>query len=240
MAGGVLGCYWALPCPDNRPQGDCPRPPRPLHPRDLYARITVIGWERYWAAARPIRILGLLNQHEFGQEMTEKEKRRIWPPILVGAILLLLVVGLLGIPSIRKYIAYEEPNAVPRLRENIGNRVQIPQQSFVVLGKTHTSGPYTGVLRYVGYRFNDKVGVFDCEIHLETEREGDSSVHTRLSPKEVQQVKVIDDPNQTLQRTQTSRAAEVQRYATDANASGSDRQNKAGLTPQSTVLPSQP
>ena len=126
--------------------------------------------------------------------MTEKEKRRIWPWIVVGAIVLLFVLGLLGIPSIRKYRAYERATGVPRLRENIGKRVQIPQRSLVVLGKTHTSGPNTGVLRYVGYRFNDKAGFFDCEIYLEGEREGDSSVHTGLSPEEVHQVKVIDEP----------------------------------------------
>jgi len=59
----ALGCYCALRCPDNRLEGDCPRPPRALHPRDLCATITTVGWGRYWAAMRPISILGLLNKH---------------------------------------------------------------------------------------------------------------------------------------------------------------------------------
>ena len=64
----------------------------------------------------------------------------------------------------------------------------------MVLGKNHTSGPHTGILRYIGYRLNDKAGFFDCEIHLDAEREGGSSVITGLSPEEVQQVKVICGP----------------------------------------------
>jgi hypothetical protein len=129
---------------------------------------------------------------KLGHDMTEKEKLRLWPAILIGAIVLLLVIGVLGIPSFRKYMAYKQATGVPRLRENIGKRVQIPQRSLIVLGETHTSGPDTGVLRYVGYRFNDKNGFFDCEVHLEAELPGDSSAHTGLSPDEVQQVKVIE------------------------------------------------
>ncbi|MHC4401672.1 MAG: hypothetical protein ACYTG0_18530 [Planctomycetota bacterium] len=60
---GALGCYRALPCLDKRLVGDWPKAPKPLHPRDLCATIIAIGWERYRAAARPIRILGLLNKH---------------------------------------------------------------------------------------------------------------------------------------------------------------------------------
>ena len=61
--GACLAVIEHFSCPDNRLVGDWPRPPKPLHPRDLCATITAIGWERYWAATRPIRILGLLNKH---------------------------------------------------------------------------------------------------------------------------------------------------------------------------------
>jgi hypothetical protein len=33
------GCYCALRRPDNRPEGDCSRPPKPLHPRDFCATL---------------------------------------------------------------------------------------------------------------------------------------------------------------------------------------------------------
>jgi len=59
---GGAGVLLSTPCLDNRLVGDCPRPPKPLHPRDSCATISVIGRERYWAAARPIRILGLMNK----------------------------------------------------------------------------------------------------------------------------------------------------------------------------------
>ncbi len=126
--------------------------------------------------------------------MTEERRQKKWSAIAAGFIVLVLVVTLLALPSIQKYGAYEAPNGVPRLRNNIGRRVRIPEQSFVVLDKTHASGPHTGVLRYVGYRINDKSGFFDCELRLEAERAGDSTVHTGLSPEDIQQVKVIDEP----------------------------------------------
>jgi hypothetical protein len=125
--------------------------------------------------------------------MTEEEKRKMWPSIVGGVILLLLFVSPFAILTLRKYRAYEKPAAVPRLRENIGNIVVIPRQSFTVLGKTHTSGPNTGVLQYVGYRFNDRQGFFDCEIRLGAAEGGGTSVHTGLSPEEVLQVEVIGE-----------------------------------------------
>jgi len=126
--------------------------------------------------------------------MHERDKKRIWPSGVVGAVYVVLGLGLLGLPSLRKYSDYEGPTGVPRLRESIGKRVHIPQQALVAAGKVINCGPYTGVLRYVGYRFNDKLGFFDCEIGLEKEREEDTSVGTRLSPEEVRQVKVMDEP----------------------------------------------
>ncbi|GAF69571.1 unnamed protein product [marine sediment metagenome] len=126
--------------------------------------------------------------------MSEKAKRKIWPPIVVGLIVLALVLCLVAIPSVQKYRAYETPNGVPRLRKNIGKRVQIPKRSYVVLGKKQTRGPDTGVLTHVGYRFNNESGFFDCEVHIEEEREEDRSVCTGLSPEQVQQVIVIDAP----------------------------------------------
>ena len=40
-----------------------PKACSPLRPRTLCATTITIGWGRYWAATRPIRILGLLNKH---------------------------------------------------------------------------------------------------------------------------------------------------------------------------------
>ena len=42
--GEVLACYFALPCPDNRLEGDCPRPAKALHPVDLSSKLSIIGW----------------------------------------------------------------------------------------------------------------------------------------------------------------------------------------------------
>lgn len=126
--------------------------------------------------------------------MKEREKKRMWPSGVVRVVCAALGLGLLGLPSLRKYADYERPTGVPRLRESIGKRVHVPQQALVAVGKVINCGPYTGVLRYVGYRFSDKLGFFDCEIGLEKEREGDTSVGTGLSPEEVRQVKVMDEP----------------------------------------------
>jgi hypothetical protein len=59
---GGLRCYCALLCPDSRLAGDWPRPPKPLHSSDFFATVSAIGWERYWAAVRPIINLRLLNK----------------------------------------------------------------------------------------------------------------------------------------------------------------------------------
>ena len=73
-----------------------------MYPRDLCARITVIGWERYWAATRPIRILGLLNKHSFCKEKRNgllnkhsfcKEKRNRMDDI--GKVYLVLTIAVL-------------------------------------------------------------------------------------------------------------------------------------------------
>ena len=64
--GGLLGSCCALACPDNRSQRGCPRPSKPLHLSDLCATITLVGWERYWAATHPVRIVELVNEHSLG------------------------------------------------------------------------------------------------------------------------------------------------------------------------------
>ena len=45
---------------DSKLEDDCP-----IDPRNLRDTIATIGRERYWAATRPIRVLGLLNEHQF-------------------------------------------------------------------------------------------------------------------------------------------------------------------------------
>ena len=44
-----------------RPALHFQRAAKPLHPRDLCATITAVGWERYWVVTRPIRVFGLVN-----------------------------------------------------------------------------------------------------------------------------------------------------------------------------------
>ena len=97
------------------------------------------------------------------------------------------------IPSFRKYAEYERSACVPRLRANIGERVQLPEQTLHVLGRDVTRGPHRGVLKTVRYRFNDKAGLFDVEVSLEAQREGDASVWTGLSPAEARKVIVRDE-----------------------------------------------
>ncbi len=70
----------------------------------------------------------------------------------------------------------------------IGTEVEVPQQTFHVMGKDVVSGPHSGTLTYVGYRWNDDWGWFDLEIHLEGES---SSVYTGLSPSETRRVNAV-------------------------------------------------
>ena len=58
------GVIHRFPASIYRLVGDKPKPPERLHPRDLCATITAIGWQRYWAATRSICILSLLNKQE--------------------------------------------------------------------------------------------------------------------------------------------------------------------------------
>jgi hypothetical protein len=49
------------------------------------------------------------------------------------------------------------------------------------MGADHTLPSEKGVLRYVGYRFNDKWGLFDLDIHMD-------HIWTGLTPSEAQAV----------------------------------------------------
>lgn len=51
-----------------------------------------------------------------GHDRNENEKRRTWPSVVVGAVVVTLGLGLLGLPSLRKYADYERPTGLPRLR----------------------------------------------------------------------------------------------------------------------------
>jgi hypothetical protein len=92
--------------------------------------------------------------------------------------------------SLVKFALYEQQDRAPRLRQAVGKTVEVPEQVWRVLGGEVRTGPDRGTLTYVGYRYNDKWGFFDLEVHLE----GESGVWTGLSPSEARRVEVVNGP----------------------------------------------
>lgn len=100
-------------------------------------------------------------------------------------LICVLVVLILPVMSLGKYALYELSGAASTLRSSIGKTVVVPKQEFNVLGRTITSGPLTGTLEEVNYRWNDSSGFFDLKVVC-------SGGSTSLSPFEAMDVKVLD------------------------------------------------